>query len=434
MMARTSSQLSALQKSNQMRTEIISIGDELLSGQTVNTNATWMGQQLMAIGFYVNRVITISDTREAILDALAESSQRADLVLLTGGLGPTKDDITKTTLCEFFSDTLVVHQPTLDQIEEYFCRHGRPILESNTQQANLPSKCEVILNSRGTAQGMWFEKDGTIFISMPGVPYEMMGIMSDELIPRFVKDFVEGHIHQLNIMTVGIGESKIADQIKDIEEELEAAEIQLAYLPAPGQVKVRLVAQGEDEATLGASVAVFREKIVDRIGQHVYSCNSETVEEAIGRKLIEAKATVATAESCTGGYIAHMLTSIAGSSAYFLGSIVSYSNDVKVKSLGVSLDHLETVGAVSEEVVADMAKGAREKMGADYAVATSGITGPEGGSNEKPVGTVWIAVTGPNRTVTKCFLFGKSRSRNIRVSALSGLNLLRLELLRDSNG
>ena len=417
-----------------MRTEIISIGDELLSGQTVNTNASWMGEQLMAIGFSVSRVLTISDTREAILDALAESSQRADLVMITGGLGPTKDDRTKTTLCEYFGDTLVVHQPTLDQIEGYFSRHGRPILESNKQQAYLPSKCEVILNSRGTAQGMWFEEDGTIFVSMPGVPYEMKGIMSDELIPRFVKDYVERHIHQLNIMTVGIGESKIADQIKDIEDELETAKIKLAYLPAPGQVKVRLVAHGEDEVKLRASVEVFREKIVDRIGQYVFSSNSETIEEAIGRKLIEAKATIVTAESCTGGYIAHMLTSIAGSSAYFLGSIVSYSNDVKVKLLGVSPDHLETVGAVSEEVVANMAKGAREKMSADYAVATSGITGPEGGSIEKPVGTVWIAVAGPNRTIAKCFLFGKSRSRNTRLSALSGLNLLRLELLRDSNG
>lgn len=417
-----------------MRAEIISIGDELLSGQTVNTNAAWMGEQLMAIGIAVERVLTISDTREAILDALTEVGSRADIVLMTGGLGPTKDDITKETLCEYFEDQLVTHQPTLDQIEGYFFSRGLPILDANLHQADLPSKCEVIRNTRGTAQGMLFEKNNTTFVSMPGVPYEMRGILSEELLPRFAEKYVNGSIAQLNIMTVGIGESKIADKIADIELKLEEQGVKLAYLPAPGQVKVRLVAFGEDQSALNDSLAKFAGEIIDRIEEHVYSTTSETLEEALGKLLLETKSTVVTAESCTGGYMAHMITGVPGSSSYFLGSVVSYSNELKVNALGVNEGHFENVGAVSEEVVREMAEGARSRLGADYAIATSGIAGPDGGTDEKPVGTVWIAVAGPNGTVAKCFLFGRSRSRNIRVSALSGLNMLRLQILADSAG
>ena len=432
-MANNSSQLKlSLQKSDQMRAEIISIGDELLSGQTVNTNAAWMGEHLMAIGISVAKVTTINDTREAILDALTESAAISDLILITGGLGPTKDDITKSTLCEYFDDTLEPHQPTLDQIDEFFQRRGLPILKVNQQQADLPSKCEVIPNTLGTAQGMWFEKEGTIYVAMPGVPYEMIGIMSEGLLPKLMDRFVEDKIAQLNIMTVGIGESKIATEIGDIEDEIELKGVKLAYLPAPGQVKVRLVAIGPNISALNQDLEYFKTKIVSRIADHVYSEESETLEEAIGKRLLAAGATLSTAESCTGGYIAQMITSVAGSSAYFNGSIVSYSNAVKINNLGVDPAYFETVGAVSEEVVREMAAGARKRMGTDYAISTSGIAGPDGGSDEKPVGTVWIAVAGPNRTVAECFLFGKSRSRNIRVSALSGLNLLRKELLEDS--
>lgn len=405
--------------------EIISIGDEILYGQTLDTNSHWMSGQLDAIGIKVKRKVTIGDTREEILSALSESEKRADVVLITGGLGPTSDDLTKPLLAEYFGVDLVMNPSALEEITKLFNKVNRPLTEANRKQAELPSNCTKITNPMGTAPGMWFEERNTIFVSMPGVPYEMQAIMTSSILPKLHERFVDGVIHHKIIRTIGIPESTLAEKIKDWEEAL-PSNIKLAYLPTMGQVKLRLTAIGTDKAALEKMVMVEVSKVIPRVEKYVYGFDQDDIEKVIGEMLLKANKTIAFAESCTGGYLSHLITSIPGSSAYYKGSIVSYAYDVKVNSLDVDQHEMEVKGAVSEEVVIQMAKAVRSKLGADIGISVSGVAGPGGGTEEKPVGTVWIAYSDHEKTVAKKFNFSKDRNLNIKFSALSALNMFRI--------
>lgn len=412
-----------------MKAEIITIGDEILIGQTVDTNSAFMAKRLNSIGIMVQEITSISDTREHILEALKEAGSRSDLVLMTGGLGPTRDDITKKTLSEYFDTPLVMHEDIRDRIEAFFNQRGIPVLEVNRMQAMLPEACRPVPNVRGTAQGMWFDREGTVFVSMPGVPYEMQGIVDDHLLQMLKERFQTPHVEHLTLMTHGIGESMLAELVADWEESLEHEQISIAYLPSPGSVKVRLTAVGTDAEKIIKKVREKADEFISLAGKYVFAESDEPIEQTVGRLLKDRGMTIACAESCTGGGIAASLTSIPGSSAYFKGAIVAYDNDVKVKMLGVDPKTLANLGAVSEEVVRQMADGARMKLETDFAVATSGIAGPDGGSEEKPVGLVWIAVSGPHGTKSGVFSFGRDRERNILRSIRSALGMVLNEIL-----
>jgi nicotinamide-nucleotide amidase len=417
-----------------MNVEIINIGDELLIGQVINTNAAWMAAQLNLSGFRVYQFTVVSDSRVHILQALAEAEKRAEVVLISGGIGPTKDDITKHTLCEYFNTRLVYNEEAYRDLEALFARRGYPVTELNRQQAELPETCTGIPNKLGTARGMWFEKvrpggGTTIFVSMPGVPFEMKAMMADEVIPRLKHGFKTPCIYHKTILTQGVGESFLAAQIESWENAL-PAHIKLAYLPQPGMVRLRLSGEGSDESVLHQQVDSEIEKLLVLIPEHIFGYDEETLELIIGRLLKEQKATLATAESCTGGAIAQMITSIPGSSVYFKGSVVAYANEIKEHILGVSADSIEKHGAVSKQVVTEMAVSIQTKFNSDYAIATSGIAGPDGGTPEKPVGTTWIAIAAPGEVFAMQFLFGDSRERNIRRTSLQALNMLRKKLIR----
>ncbi len=411
-----------------MIAEIITIGDELLIGQVVDTNAAWMAEQLNLIGIGVGRIVSIPDEGEAIKEALLEAEQRADLILMTGGLGPTKDDITKHTLCEYFDTTLVINREVEADIKAYFKLRGRAMLEMNTMQAALPKSCKVIRNRVGTASGMWFEKEGKIMVAMPGVPFEMKKMMKDELLPAFKAYFNPGAIVYKTVLTQGIGESYLAEIIVDWENSLEEDGITLAYLPSAGRVRLRLMAKGDDEEALTQKINKKVEELQALVPTYIYGYNTDKLEEIVGEHLRAKGVKLATAESCTGGYIAHLVTSIAGSSDYFEGTVVSYSNDVKMQMLGVEAGDLKAHGAVSQPVIEQMAKGALTRFNVDYAIATSGIAGPGGGSDEKPVGTVWIAVASKEGVRSKKHLFGDGRVRNIQRAANAGLHMLLRQL------
>lgn len=405
--------------------EIISIGDELLIGQTINTNASWIGSQLALNGMKVSYVATISDTWEAITGALTEAHKRSQVVLITGGLGPTKDDITKQVLCAYFDTKPVLDQQVLHHVESFFIKRNRPMLEVNKMQAMVPEACEVLFNEQGTAPGMWFEKDGTIFVSMPGVPYEMKYLMETHVIPRLIVKYPLKKLIQRTYLTQGIGESFLADKISDWENQLRSEGLDLAYLPSPGMVKLRISSASGDQAR----VIYYGEELKKMIPLYLYGEEDDTLPEAVGKLLLQTGATVGTVESCTGGSIMAALTSISGSSAYVLGGLITYSNDLKMKLAGVSGQTLEDFGAVSEETVLEMAAGGKKVLNVDWCISVSGIAGPLGGSDEKPVGTVWIAIDGPERKVSRKFLFGTDRQRTVQMTVLTALNLLRCEIL-----
>ena len=416
-----------------MTTEIINIGDELLIGQVINTNAAWMAEQLNLAGFGVNQVTVIRDNREHILAALDEAEDRAEIVLISGGIGPTRDDITKHTLCEFFTTRLVFNMDAYRDVEEIFARRGYPVTELNRQQAELPENCISIQNKLGTARGMWFEKerDGggkTIFVSMPGVPFEMKAMMTGHIIPRLKKTFQTPFIYHKTLLTQGIGESFLAAQIDDWEKAL-PGHIKLAYLPQPGMVRLRLTGTGKEEEIIRQQVDAEVKKLEFLIPDYIFGFDGDTLEAIIGQLLKKRNATLATAESCTGGYIAHLITSVPGSSCYFKGSVVAYSNEIKQNILGVAAESLQKYGAVSMEVVSEMAIAVQTMFDVDYAIATSGIAGPDGGTADKPVGTTWIAIATPEEVFAKQFTFGDSRDRNIRRTALQALNMLRKNLI-----
>ncbi len=411
-----------------MIAEIISIGDELLIGQIVNTNASFIAAELNLAGIIVRRITTIGDTHDEILSALHHASQYANLVIITGGLGPTNDDITKHTLCEYFDSHLVLHQESLDNIRDIFCKRGYELTERNRLQAELPHNCTPISNPLGTAPGMWFEKNEIHYISMPGVPFEMKKMLMDEVLPAFERLGVTKSIIHKTIYTIGIGESALADRIKNWEEQL-PADIKLAYLPEPGIVKLRLSTYDSDATNPKEAIAIEINKLKGLIPELIFGYDKDTIQKVVGELLLKLGKSVATAESCTGGYIAHLITSVAGSSAYYKGSVVAYDNAVKVEALGIDEKLIQLHGAVSQEVVSAMAQGARQLLKTDYAIATSGIAGPDGGTPEKPVGTIWIAIASPNKVYAEKFLLGDDRERNIRRASLFGLNMLRKELM-----
>jgi len=407
-----------------MVADIISIGDELLIGQVINTNASWMGEILNRNGINVRQITAIADDKKAILDAIDLSFNSANLILLTGGLGPTKDDITKHTLCDYFDTELVFNEAAFGLIKEIFKSRNFKVTDVNKAQAELPKSCIPIINSNGTASGMWFEKNGKVLVSMPGVPFEMKPMLEKEVIPRLKAKFKTPVILHKTIMTQGVGESFLAKKIEDWENSL-PKNIKLAYLPQPGIVRLRLSATGENQAKCEKYIAELVEKLKALIGDLIFGYDDILLEEAVGESLKLHQKTVATAESCTGGYIAHLLTSIAGSSVYFKGSLVAYANEIKENVLSVSHEAIEKDGAVSETVVKQMAMGALQKFGTDYAIATSGIAGPDGGTEEKPVGTTWIAIAGPNGVLAERHHFGEHRGRNIRRAALTALFMLK---------
>ena len=407
-----------------MIAEIISIGDELLIGQVVNTNASWMGELLNRNGIKVKQIKVIADDKKDILNSIDNSFKSADIILLTGGLGPTKDDITKHTLCEYFDTKLVFNEDAFSRIKEIFRLRNFKVSAVNKAQADLPESCTPLKNINGTASGMWFEKNEKVLVSMPGVPFEMKPMMENEVIPRVKAKFKTPVILHKTIMTQGIGESFLAKKIEDWENSL-PQNIKLAYLPQPGIIRLRLSATGENKIKCEQIIAELIEKLKLLIGDLIFGYDNILLEEAVGESLKLHQKTVATAESCTGGYIAHLLTSIAGSSSYFKGSAITYANEIKENILGVSHEDLEKEGAVSETVVKQMAIGAHKKFETDYAIATSGIAGPDGGTEDKPVGTTWIAIAGPDGVLAEKHHFGEHRGRNIRRAALTALFMLK---------
>ena len=407
-----------------MIAEIITIGDEILIGQIIDTNSAWIARELNNIGIRVKQISSVSDDRQHILTALAEASHRADVILITGGLGPTKDDITKKTIAEYFGVKLIENKDALDNVLRIFSRYtSRPMLEVNRLQAQVPENCEVILNKNGTAPGMWFNVDGKIYVSMPGVPHEMMYMMEEGVIPKLKSSLKLPFIIHITILSVGEGESFLAERIADIEDTLPPY-IKLAYLPKLGQVRLRLSGYGEDEAFLREKVNEFAAKIIERVANVVAAEEDIPLEKAILNFMASKDLTLSLAESCTGGYISHLFTQHAGSSKVFFGGAVSYSYELKESILGVKSETLKHYGAVSKETVTEMVEGALLNFKSDYAIAVTGIAGPDGGTPEKPVGTVWIAVANINKIVVKKLTFGNKRRENIERSAISALNML----------
>lgn len=410
-----------------MKVEILTIGDELLIGQTINTNASWIGEKLTEIGLDVIRQTTISDDRNTILSTLHEATQRAQIIIVTGGLGPTKDDITKQTLCDYFNTKLIHNEAALENVKRIFKMRGRELSQLNIDQALLPEASKIIPNHHGTASGMWFEKDGVYVLSIPGVPYEMKAMMEDDIIPKLIEKFNLKPLPRITILTEGIVESVLAQKIEHWENEIRNEDYALAYLPTPGMVRLRITAPRNK--TLN-DLREKAEQLKAIISEYVFGEGKETLEELVGELLRKQGKTLSTAESCTGGYIAHLITSVSGSSDYYLGSVVSYANAVKLNTLGVNENDLNNYGAVSQQVVEQMALGVKKLLHTDYAIATSGIAGPLGGTDEKPVGTVWIAIATPNGIASKLFMMGEHRERTIRKTAISALNMLRKELVR----
>ena len=412
-----------------MNCVLISIGDELLIGQTINTNAAWLGEQLNLLGFKVIAGLVIPDDKIAIENALNDFSS-ADLIIMTGGLGPTKDDITKHTLCTYFDTELKRNTEIESKIIAYFQSRDLPILQSNKDQALLPEACEVLPNSRGTASGMWFEKNNTIYVSLPGVPYEMKGLITECVIPKLLnRNKDENTLVHRTVRTHGMGESFLAEVIKDWENNLLVDDIKLAYLPSPGIVKLRLSLLGKDGKKIVATLNKHIDLLNNIIPDQVYGYEDDKMEGVVGDLLTAQNASVSTAESCTGGAVAKMITSVSGSSNYFEGSVICYSNICKINQLHVQENALQNHGAVSQEVVEQMAIGVKRKLNTDYGLATSGIAGPTGGTTEKPVGTIWIALATKTGVISKKLNLGYSRDRNIHVTSLSALNMLRLKLL-----
>lgn len=403
---------------------IITIGDELLIGQTIDTNSAWMAQQLNAMGIWVHRRVAIGDIKEAILKALEEEGAVSDIVLITGGLGPTADDITKPVLTSYFGGKLIRDEITYRQVMQFFESRGLPTLQRNVDQSLVPDVCTVLHNTRGTAPGMWFEKDGKIYVSLPGVPHEMKGLMQDHVLPRLREHFNTPAVVHQTLLTSGLGESFIAERLVNFEAGL-PPDIKLAYLPSYGLLKLRLTAFGEDKLSTAAALSIYFHQMKELLPDIAVADQDLPMAEILGKILMAQHKTVGTAESCTGGFISHSMTVIPGSSAWYNGSLVTYSNEMKMQLLGVQAATLNKYGAVSEEVVKEMAEGALRQLKTDYIIAVSGIMGPDGGTPEKPVGTVWIAVGSRGNIVAVKRQLIYDRYNNIQMTASYAMNELR---------
>lgn len=411
-----------------MKCTILCIGDELLIGQTLNTNAYWISQKMNEIGIDVIHHISLSDDKLDIINCLNNALATSTIILITGGLGPTSDDITKQVLCEYFGGKLVFNEAAYENIERIFALRKRLINEATKQVAYLPDVCKVIPNKNGTAAGMIFTKDDKTIVSMPGVPYEMQGMVIDGVIPYLKNKYELPFIFHRSILTAGVGETQLADLLIDFEKNKDAR-IKLAYLPNVGKVRLRLTIKGDNESELLTIIEAAKQTVVHQVEKYIYGYDDDIFEQKIGELLLEKKLSIGTAESCTGGYLAHLITSVAGSSAYYKGSIISYANETKENLLGVKNETLQTFGAVSKETVEEMLTGALQQLKIDVAIAISGVAGPDGGTAEKPVGTVFIGVGNKNATYVKKLSFTNNRERNIQLSAIAGLVMLRKFLL-----
>ena len=410
-----------------MTVEVICIGDELLIGQTVNTNATWIGAELANFGVKVMFSSVIKDVKSDICNALDLALSRVDVVIVTGGLGPTKDDVTKSVLAEYFKVDLELNQDVLTRVKAYFLKRGKKMVDVNVRQAELPKGCTILQNDMGTAPGMWFDVNDQVVVSLPGVPFEMKYILKEHGFPLLLDRFNSKPLFQRTLQFQGIGESYLADRISDLEEQMFSDGLSFAYLPSAGAVRLRI--SGKCNAVDEELITNYIIELYKRFPAYAFGEEEESLSEIVGTLLVEDGLSLGTVESCTGGAIASELVRVPGSSRYFRGSVISYANEVKVDFVCVNHSDIERDGAVSEVVVKQMAENGRRHLGVDYCISTSGITGPEGGSEEKPVGLVWIGIAGPEGVVAKHFLFGDFRERNIRKTVLSALNLLRCELL-----
>ena len=411
-----------------LRATILTVGDEILIGQVTDTNATYMAAALSEEGITVVEHLSVADSRMGIMSGLDRALEQSELVLMTGGLGPTKDDITKLVLADYFGAELRLHNPTWKRLQKIFSRYGREATEAHKQQCRLPTGAKIMVNERGTAPGLWLEKDDQVVVSMPGVPYEMQYLMDQEVMRRLKRRQFDAEVlRSVTILTAGEGESAIAERLEELEDNL-PEHMGLAYLPSLGTVRLRISARGDDEDSLRSDLEAYRKEFERVLGPLVYGYGKDDLASVTARALQERGATLATAESCTGGALGSLITALPGSSQHYLGGVVAYSNPLKTALLGVPEAILTEFGAVSQETVAAMAEGARTRLGADYALATSGIAGPGGGTPQKPVGTIWIGLATPEGTVTRLLRSGKDRQRNIEYTALHALNLLRLEL------
>lgn len=418
-----------------MTVYLLTIGDEILIGQIVDTNSAWMSRQLTLSGFRVVGKSSVADTAEAIIQGMEYGARQANVIILTGGLGPTKDDVTKQTLADYFGSSMLLHQETYDRIVSYFEKIGRAVPAAATIQATLPDQALILPNKVGSAPGMWFEKAGKVYISLPGVPFEMQYLLEHEVLPLLRQRFPGSMIAHRTLLTVGEGESNIAQRIESFENSL-PAHIKLAYLPNLGQVRLRLTGSPDRVGTIDPSPEKLYAQLDEKLAELkallpdlVFGIEDESLESVLGKMLLERRLQFGTAESCTGGYIAHMITSVPGASEYFPGSIVSYSYEMKTKLLEVRPDTLIKFGAVSEETVREMVAGALKTLHVDVALAVSGIAGPSGGTDEKPVGTVWMAVGNRERIVARKHVFGRDRLKNIQLTGVFGLNMVRQFLL-----
>ena len=415
-----------------MKAIIINIGDEILIGQIVNTNAAWMAGELNVYGIDVLSMITVSDEKEAIVHAVESAICEADLVLMTGGLGPTKDDITKKTLCDFFGDELEFHQESFDNIARILLQFGREADDRYRIQAMMPKNAQILINKMGTASAMWFEKEGKIVVSMPGVPKEMMYLMSKKVLPVLQSRSIIQEIVHITYICYGKGETDLSEILEDFESSL-PSHIKLAYLPNTGNgyIRLRLSGRGNDRKQLEDELKIKSEELKWQLGNLIFGINEDSLENALSKILLEKNLSLSIAESCTGGKIAHKITSIAGCSKYFMGSVVTYSNELKIDLLGVNPDTIQKFGAVSEETVIEMAIGAKKRFKTDYVISTSGIAGPDGGTESKPVGTIWIAIAHPDGVLSKKLKLGNLRERNIEMTSNIAINTLRLLLLNE---
>ncbi len=407
-----------------MEVSIITVGDELLIGQVVDTNSAWLGSELEERGFRIKEILSVSDQAPAITEALERSFEHSDILLMTGGLGPTKDDITKKTIADYFQDEMYFDEATFNRIQRLFTKLGRTPLEAHRLQCYMPKKATILRNSMGTAPGMLFKKGDKILISMPGVPYEMKAIMREEVLPLLERDYIQGARYKRTIRTIGNGESQIAEKIGHILDKF-PDHISIAYLPGMGQVRLRISGSGEDLNVLKEEVEDFVDQISVELGDLVFGYDEDTIESVIGDILTQKKLKIAFAESCTGGYLSHRITSIPGSSQYLEGSFVTYSYDLKERLLDVNHETLITHGAVSEETVIEMVLGCLNKTSANIAISISGIAGPGGGTPDKPVGTIWLAISNGDITQTKKLSLLQDREKNIQRTAVYALNLLR---------
>ena len=416
---------------NPMHAEIITIGDEILYGQIIDTNSQWMSEALDEIGVRTIRKTTVGDNEKAIIAAFQEAFTRADLVLITGGLGPTHDDITKKALADYFDCPISINPQALAEIRILFEKRGFILSETNKQQAALPEKCEMISNKNGSAPGMWFEQEGKVFVSMPGVPHEMKGLMEEAILPRIEKEFHTSPIFHKIIKTSGIGESWLADKIQPWVKQL-PSHIKLAYLPGLGEVKLRLTASGKPQVQLESDVATQIEQLIPLAGKYIYGFDQDTLQKVIGQLMTAQGKSISVAESCSGGYVAHLITSIPGSSNYFKGGVVAYDDQIKIDVLGVKVQTLEDFGAVSEETVTEMAKNVRKRFKTDIGIAISGIAGPDGGTDEKPVGTIWITLADGHSLSAKKLTLGKLRDVNIKYSSQALLRMVWQTLIQNN--